>query len=554
MVRKPATAPLFAGQYAVCGFSRAVGDISPCASESMISGRSEKRHDSRRSREPIRAFAFGLRSLLPVLVLAACGAEGPGPAGEPMPGHEPAVIEEVDGAPWVWNRLPQQRLFVYDEVPERDVTLLFLMGRSATVGRDGRSVWADMEGARLVDFDSDGIVRGVYDGAPEGQGPATRPAFVAVEGDDVAWAVEPDGRALGFERGVPRRWSSRVAPGALVGGGGRPFASVRTVFDIQIAPLSPDEPLFWAGSDREDLSPVGRVTMPAQGMLGPVSNSGWLAPDNDGSVVWVSAVRPELRRYDRDGRLAWRSTWRHDGTFEPTFGISAGNLVPLFRLVHQAVVIGPDRRIYALVTTGAEGPANKLLVFERDGTLFGAAEVGSDDAIFVGRGGYIYTTPGAEALARTGGAGPATPFEPFALPTLVDEGELRLTDHRGKVIVLNFWASWCVPCRQEMPLLNQFSQGLDPEEAVVLGVNEDVDPEDGVRFLQEIGGVAYPNAAGEGRLRERYGYRGLPYTVVLDREGRRLRSFYGFGASIDPIRRATLAAIAGDTVMTSPAR
>jgi len=55
--------------------------------------------------------------------------------------------------------------------------------------------------------------------------------------------------------------------------------------------------------------------------------------------------------------------------------------------------------------------------------------------------------------------------------------------------------------------------------------------------------VGYPVAEGRGRLRAIYGYRGLPYTVVLDREGRLVKALYGFGESIDPIRQATFAAL-----------
>jgi len=100
-----------------------------------------------------------------------------------------------------------------------------------------------------------------------------------------------------------------------------------------------------------------------------------------------------------------------------------------------------------------------------------------------------------------------------------------------------------VPCRNEMPQLDELSRELDPDEAVVLGLNEDVRPADALAFVEELGGVSYPLAEGLGRLRERYGYRGLPYTVVLDREGRIVRLFYGFGESIEPIREAVLGAM-----------
>lgn len=113
-----------------------------------------------------------------------------------------------------------------------------------------------------------------------------------------------------------------------------------------------------------------------------------------------------------------------------------------------------------------------------------------------------------------------------------------LEDHRGKVVVVNFWASWCGPCRREMPLLDAFARKLDPEQAVIIGLNEDVAPGAGLAFIEELGGIGYESGTGEGRLRRRYNYRGLPYTIVLDRDLRVARSFYGFGSSIDPIIEA----------------
>ncbi len=95
-----------------------------------------------------------------------------------------------------------------------------------------------------------------------------------------------------------------------------------------------------------------------------------------------------------------------------------------------------------------------------------------------------------------------------------------------------------------MPLLDAFAAELSPSEAVVLGLNEDVRPSDGLKFLEGLGGVSYASAAGEGRLRDRYDYRGLPYTIVLDRELRVVKSFYGFGRSIGPIRDVVLAELA----------
>ncbi len=96
-----------------------------------------------------------------------------------------------------------------------------------------------------------------------------------------------------------------------------------------------------------------------------------------------------------------------------------------------------------------------------------------------------------------------------------------------------------------MPLLDAFARELDPERAIIVGLNEDVAPGAGLAFIEEVGGVGYESGTGGGRLRSRYNYRGLPYTIVLDRDLRVVKSFYGFGSSIDPIIEAVLQEVDG---------
>jgi thiol-disulfide isomerase/thioredoxin len=278
--------------------------------------------------------------------------------------------------------------------------------------------------------------------------------------------------------------------------------------------------------------------MPEQAMLAPLVNSGWVAATADRSVIFASAVRPELHRYSGDGTPEWIATWSRDGVFDPTFGISQGTLVPRFRLIHQAVAEGPDGRIYTLVTTGEDGPADRLLVFEPDGVLLREAPIEPWAAVYASESGHVYAVDAADALARTEANASPRRLDSFALPRLGGGPEVRLEDHRGKVVVVNFWASWCGPCRQEMPLLDELAMELDPDRAVVIGLNEDVRPADALRFVEDLGGVGYDLAEGRGGLPARYGYRGLPYTVVVDRQGRIAAAFYGFGDSIEPIRRA----------------
>jgi cytochrome c biogenesis protein CcmG/thiol:disulfide interchange protein DsbE len=121
-----------------------------------------------------------------------------------------------------------------------------------------------------------------------------------------------------------------------------------------------------------------------------------------------------------------------------------------------------------------------------------------------------------EALAR----GERSPAPAFELPKLGGGGSESLADYRGQVVVLNFWASWCKPCRDESPLLERWHRRIRDRGATVLGVDIlDVTgrAED---FVDEYG-LTYPmlkDKDGEGL--DKFGVVAYPETFVIDRQGR----------------------------------
>ena len=108
----------------------------------------------------------------------------------------------------------------------------------------------------------------------------------------------------------------------------------------------------------------------------------------------------------------------------------------------------------------------------------------------------------------------------------------KLSDYRGKVVVLNFWASWCPPCVAETPYLNNLQQQIEPKGGVVLGVNVDEDPAAYQKFLVEQG-VAFPtwrDPSVEGtksKIALDYGTSVYPETYVIDRHGKIARKIIG---------------------------
>jgi cytochrome c biogenesis protein CcmG/thiol:disulfide interchange protein DsbE len=120
------------------------------------------------------------------------------------------------------------------------------------------------------------------------------------------------------------------------------------------------------------------------------------------------------------------------------------------------------------------------------------------------------------ALAR--GERPTAPV--FTLPRLDREGELSLASLRGKAVVVNFWASWCVPCEQEAPVLEEAWQRHKGDGLVVLGIDfNDLRP-DALRFMRKHG-VTYPVVYDrDGELVAKFGATGVPETFFVDRRGR----------------------------------
>lgn len=120
----------------------------------------------------------------------------------------------------------------------------------------------------------------------------------------------------------------------------------------------------------------------------------------------------------------------------------------------------------------------------------------------------------------------APPLEAGAAPQFeiktFDGQTLRLADLKGKPIVLNFWASWCIPCRDEAPALQAMWEKYKDEGLMVIGVDYvDTEPE-AKKFLQEFG-VTYPSGADLGTIiSSKYKITGVPETYFITRDGKLL--------------------------------
>ena len=114
----------------------------------------------------------------------------------------------------------------------------------------------------------------------------------------------------------------------------------------------------------------------------------------------------------------------------------------------------------------------------------------------------------------------------FALPVFTDAAgnELKsvsLAQHRGEVVVLNFWASWCLACRGEHPVLSAVADRYRGQGVHFYGVLYNDTPENGLRWIQEMGGQTYPALVDQGaRTAIDYGLYGVPETFIIGPDGR----------------------------------
>lgn len=119
------------------------------------------------------------------------------------------------------------------------------------------------------------------------------------------------------------------------------------------------------------------------------------------------------------------------------------------------------------------------------------------------------------SLAATGDA---TPAPDFTLKSRSGEN-IKLSELRGNVVMVNFWASWCGPCRQEMPLLQQLYDRYQGMGFTLLGVNVDEQPAAALKMLKEIP-VDFPILYdSSNKVSKQYQVKAMPSTFMVDRDG-----------------------------------
>lgn len=409
-------------------------------------------------------------------------------------------------------------------VADQGFALLFL-GRS-TATRIGAVSWAaDAPHSRLVAFDGElHVIKTIRD--PR----LSSPVAIARYPKDRLLVTERTGEGVVFDTaGKPvREWESPF-PASIYSTNQRLIVAARSPYFVQFVAEDGSAPLLW------ELDTLGRpghgigiTHVPDIRYLAQLVNAGAVALSDD-AVYFAPLVRDEILRLDAAGSIVWRSS---RGLFptekDPQF-VSGNERRVAHALVNIAMVVGPDGRLYVL--GGADSAATTLrldVLNAETGEIISTRQLGTPaTAIAVNRRGQIRVVDPVALLAQspTLGREPFTP--PFTLPDLSGK-PARLADYRGKVTLVNFWASWCEPCREEFPHMAELYKDFARRGFAIAAISDDVSDNKMRAFVREFR-PPFPILVGGGRMKAAYHYRGLPYSVLLDRNGRIIERIFGFG-------------------------
>lgn len=158
--------------------------------------------------------------------------------------------------------------------------------------------------------------------------------------------------------------------------------------------------------------------------------------------------------------------------------------------------------------------------------------------LFVGRHMVNKKANNSSQIADKATGAPAPEFE----LTNLDGKQVKLSDFRGQAVLLNFWATWCSPCKIEMPWFVELQKQYGPQGLAVVGVAmDDASRDDIAKFTKEMG-VNYPILLGKEAVGEAYGgVQFLPTTFYIDRKGRVVERVFGLtgkGEIEDNVKKA----------------
>lgn len=132
----------------------------------------------------------------------------------------------------------------------------------------------------------------------------------------------------------------------------------------------------------------------------------------------------------------------------------------------------------------------------------------------------------------------------FDLPLIAEEGNFVLSQQQGNVVVINFWGSWCGPCREEAPMLQHLYAEYEAQGVVFVGIAVKDIESDSLAYMEEFG-ITYPNVMDIGaKMEAKYRTQGVPETFVVGKDGQITKFFFAQPPESD-LRAAIESALQG---------
>ena len=458
-----------------------------------------------------------------------------GPIAVPNLDASDPVATMLDGVRHLSSSDAPERLLVDTISPRgRDARILFFQGQVAQPTPDGGVVTTEAGG--IVHIDTKLRVHRLRVNT-EGR----EIVSVASAPDNGLWAVSGEGELLMLDgRGEMvsnTRQTTFVFSYVVSDPSGRAYL-VRSPTQPAFRPVFGSTPLLLRMDEHGEVdAEIGQGVVPADFMLTHLASAGRLAIDEH-VIYFAPFIRDEVIAFSMDGDTLWvAERGLPQAVEEPRFEVVDMQPVVDYAPVNTGIALGPDGRLYVLSVPGFTTAEGRIDVFDpatgeliRSGTVpTPLPTLAADDE------GRVYLIDEFELLTGVPPRERAL-FSAFDLE-LIDGGRVTSADLQGKVTLINFWASWCEPCREEMPSLDTLRQDITQDDFMFLTFNEDVRLAPAKRFLEQFGSD-FPVALGRGDLRARYHYVGLPFTVLLDRQGRVVNRWIGYAgdAQLQSIR------------------
>ena len=424
--------------------------------------------------------------------------------------------------------------------PTAPSTTLLFLDRSPAVALGGLSWAPDPDSSRIVAFDGAlHLVKRFTDAR------LATPVAVARLGSDLL-VSERTGEGIVFDTGGrPLREWEGPDPTDVYAAAGTVVVSARSPYSVQFLSEPDTAPLLRIlDTLGRAIGRIGTVHVPAVPFLTQLANAGAIAVDANGGVYFAPLARDEIVKFDLTGARRWAAS---RGLFpretDPTLSPPHGREVEAhYAIVNVALTLGPDGRLYAL--GGEDSAAARLRVDVLDtasGRILATRHLGArETAVAVDPSGGIETLWAESLLAMVPSGGREQFRPPFSLRNLHGD-TVRLADFAGKVLLINFWASWCDPCREEFPRMAALSAEFSRADFEIVAISDDINLGKMIGFVGRFR-PPFPILVGGGAMRAIYHYRGLPYSVLLDRRGRIVRRIFGFGGADEfQALRATIA-------------